>query len=71
MGGMTIAMVGAHSGNMEVLTAALENGVRPDIKDHKGKTALDYAKAANHSEIVSYLESLAAAKPASSKKTAA
>jgi len=58
MGGMTIAMIGAFSGNMIVLKAAVEKGVRIDTKDHSGKTALDHAKHAKSLECIAYLESL-------------
>jgi len=66
MGGMTIAMIGAFSGNVHVLKAAVEKGVRLDTKDHNGKTAVEYAKQSKNAEVIQYLESLAAAakKPA-------
>jgi hypothetical protein len=59
MGGMTIAMVGAFSGNMHILKVAVEKGVRLDSKDHSGKTAFDLAKQAKHAEAVTYLEAAA------------
>ena len=58
MGGMTIAMIGAFSGNLHILKAAMERGVRPEAKDHNGKTALDLAKQAKQTETISYLEGL-------------
>lgn len=56
MGGMTIAMIGAFSGNMHILKTAVEKGVRIDAKDHGGKTALDLAKQAKQAEAIAYLE---------------
>jgi hypothetical protein len=58
MGGMTIAMVGAFSGNLHVLKAAVEKGVRIDTKDHSGKTVIDYAKQSKNPEVLAYIESI-------------
>jgi ankyrin repeat protein len=57
-------MVGAFSGNLHVLKAALDRGVRADAKDHSGKTAMDFAKKARHAEVIAFLESFQAPKPA-------
>lgn len=58
IGGMTIAMVGAFTQNITILKAAIERGVRPDTKDHNGKTALDFAKQAKFAEGIAFLEAL-------------
>ena len=58
LGGMTIAMIGAFTQNMAILRAAIERGVRPEAKDHSGKTALDFAKAAKFAEAIAYLEAI-------------
>lgn len=69
MGGMTIAMIGAFSGNMHILKTAVEKGVRIDTKDHAGKTAVDHAKASKNAECLAYLEAqLAASKSAAPAK---
>ena len=52
MGGMTIAMIGAFSGNFHVLKTAIEKGVRADTKDHNGKTVMDYAKQSKNAEAI-------------------
>ncbi|MGZ3650145.1 MAG: ankyrin repeat domain-containing protein [Bdellovibrionota bacterium] len=63
MGGMTIAMVGAFSGNMHILKCAVERGVRIEAKDHSGKTALDFAKQSKNLEAIAFLEAALAPKP--------
>jgi ankyrin repeat protein len=71
LGGMTISMVAAFSGNMHILKAAIEGGVRLDAVDQKGKTALEFAKQGNHPEAIAYLEEQdALAKAAATKKPA-
>jgi hypothetical protein len=70
MGGMTIAMVGAFTGNMHILKAAAQKGVRFDSRDHAGKTALDYAKQAKAPEAVAFIEGLAKAAPAAGAEKA-
>lgn len=68
MGGMTIAMIGASSGNVHILKTAIEKGVKYDVKDHAGKTALDYAKQSKNAEAIQYLEALVAAAKAGADK---
>ena len=70
MGGMTIAMIGAYSGNLHILKTAAEKGVRLESKDHMGKTAMDFAKQAKHAKVIAYLESLQAPKPTAEAKSA-
>lgn len=60
--GMTIAMLAAHAGNLRMLEAAVKGGVRLEARDEKGRTALDFAKEANQTAVVTYLESMAAKK---------
>ena len=57
MGGMTIAMVAAFSGNLHILKEVMKAGVRLDTADHTGKKALDYAKLGKNAEVISFIES--------------
>jgi CheY-like chemotaxis protein len=56
IGGLTLAMVGAFTGNMHILQKAVEYGVRLNAAYQSGKTALDMAKEENRTEVVAYLE---------------
>jgi hypothetical protein len=38
-------MAAAMQGEVECVRLLLEGGAKPDLKDRKGKTALDYARA--------------------------
>lgn len=46
----------ADLGRADIVSFLLENGADPTIKDSKGKTALDWAKAEGHSNVVFLLE---------------
>jgi hypothetical protein len=70
MGGMTIAMIGAFSGNMHILKTAVQKGVRVDTRDHNGKTALDLAKQGQHAEAILFLDALMPKKGGKEKETA-
>jgi HD superfamily phosphohydrolase YqeK len=57
IGGMTIAHVAAFSGNLHILQAAAMGGLKFDLRDHSGKTPLDYAKLSKVPEVIQFVES--------------
>ena len=57
MMGNTALMGVCFKGSTELATMLLEKGANPDIRNHNGETALDFAKNGQHEEIVRLLES--------------
>ena len=45
-------------GNIKYVKKLIENGAEINLKNEEGKTALDYAKKYEQTEIVHYLESI-------------
>ena len=56
--GSTPLMQAAGLGNLPLLKAFLQLGANPDIKDQKGRTALDHAKMHHAPQTQKHLESL-------------
>ncbi len=55
--GTTALIWAAQHGSSDIVKLLVENGAIINAKNHKGETALDFAKAGKYSEIISYLES--------------
>lgn len=53
--GATPLMIAAYSGNLEVVKVIVDCGANIIEKDGKGKSAEDYAKSRNHTEVANYL----------------
>jgi ankyrin repeat protein len=53
--GMTPLMSQAKDGHTDVVKLLLEKGADPRIKDSEGRTALDYARRANHPDVAELL----------------
>ena len=48
----------ARYGNIEILKFLIANGANPQIKDVKGRTAIDYALKHENKAVADYLKSL-------------
>ncbi len=55
VGGFTPLMGAAQNGSVEFVRVLLESGADPSMKSGDGQTALDIAKAQNHTEVVSLI----------------
>jgi len=53
--GCNALMTAAMYGQKKVVELLLQNGANPDLKDAKGRTALDYARMEGHEDIVKLL----------------
>lgn len=53
--GSTPLMLAVKNGKVGAATILMEEGANPHIRDREGKTAVDYAKAMNHQEMVDIL----------------
>lgn len=58
--GRTPLMIAASLGNFQTVKVLLEAGAQRDLRDNSGKTALDYASAHKHTNVVSLLRSWSA-----------
>ena len=57
-GGITPLMMAALRGNLEVVKVLLAAGADVNMKDHKGKTAVDYALLRRNYDVAEYLETI-------------
>lgn len=51
----TALMLAARNGHVRIVALLLACGARLQLKDKKGRTALDYAKKGNHKQIIEML----------------
>lgn len=56
--GLTPLMAAASGGHLEMVKFLIEKSANPNLKDNKGKTALERARAAKATEIVAFLNTL-------------
>jgi ankyrin repeat protein len=48
--GETILMLASYYGHIEIVRFLLKKGANPNLRDERGQSALDRAKAGNHSD---------------------
>lgn len=56
MGGMSPLLIAAKNGHAEVVSYLLTNGADPNIADSKGRTAIDFAREYERSNVLKVLE---------------
>ena len=52
----TALIAAARCGNRDIVALLLRNGANAELRDSRGKTAVDHAKEANYDEIASMIE---------------
>jgi len=56
VGGVTPLMLAAGTGKMELVKLLLSAGARPDMKDYRGRSVVDWASQEQHLDVVKQLE---------------